>query len=150
MVCGFISLPILTRVFSKSEYGALSLVTITLWIALALSKGGQGEAAVKFFTEFKNKKRRCEISVFYSTLFISGIIFALVTSIFFGFFINLTPFKIFNKETENIIWVLIGFTFSACYYLSILKSSGCRISAITSKPVTNLGVGRSKRSASTT
>ena len=72
MAAGFISFPVLTRVFSVSDYGIMSLVTTTVFIALAISKLGFPESIVRFYSEFKSKDL---LDNFYSTFLISSFVF---------------------------------------------------------------------------
>ncbi|MBN1543373.1 oligosaccharide flippase family protein [candidate division KSB1 bacterium] len=77
MLSGFISLPLLTRIFSKSQYGYLSLIMIVLWMSLTLTKAGLQESAVRFYTEFKLQNRPGGLNVFYSTLLLSSVAISL-------------------------------------------------------------------------
>jgi len=107
MLGGFISLPILTRVFSRGEYGILSLVSITLWIALAFSKAGMGESAVRFYSEFKTGERKQDISVYYTTLILSALVFAIAISLILYFLMKSLSIRIFGDETNNLNGVVI-------------------------------------------
>jgi len=83
MITGFITMPILTRALSTPDYGVLSLVSVTVFTALSLAKGGLQEAAVRFYSEFKNGIRP-DISVYYNTLFWSSATLALIVGLGFG------------------------------------------------------------------
>jgi len=83
MVTGFITMPILTRALSTADYGVLSLVSVTVFTALSLAKGGLQEAAVRFYSEFKNGNRP-DLAVYYNTLFWSSATLALIAGLVFG------------------------------------------------------------------
>jgi O-antigen/teichoic acid export membrane protein len=70
VAAGFISFPILTRVFSVSDYGILSLITTTALIITAIAKLGFPESIVRFYAEFKSKN---QLANFYSTFFLSSV-----------------------------------------------------------------------------
>ncbi len=88
---GFISLPILTRLLPLAEYGLFSLVGASIFILVAISKFGLQHAAIRFYAVNKDNPHR--LSTFYSTLFWSTLILAVLMS---GSFLLL--FKIFGKH----------------------------------------------------
>ncbi len=79
----FISLPILTRIMSKSEYGILSLVTLTTFLVVVPAKFGLQNSAVFYFDEFKLNKRKDGIDTYYSTLFWGSLFIALSVALIF-------------------------------------------------------------------
>ncbi|MEC4685152.1 MAG: oligosaccharide flippase family protein [Nitrospirota bacterium] len=79
----FISLPILTRIMSKSEYGMLSLVTLTIFLVLVPAKFGLQNSAVFYFDEFKLNKRGNRTETYYSTLFWGSLFIALSIAVIF-------------------------------------------------------------------
>ncbi len=119
MLSGFISFPILTRVFSRSDYGLLSLISISLWIALAFSKAGLQEAAIRFYNEFKTGKRKESITVFYTTLFIGSLFFALLIAALVavaGYF--LVPDSQ-STDVRTLIWYVVIMIFSGSMFLRV-------------------------------
>lgn len=100
MTSGFISFPILTRIFSVGDYGILGLITTTLFIITAITKLGFPESTVRFYTEFKSNN---QLSNFYSTLFLtSGAVGAAVAI----FFILVTQFmhnNFLGRNTLNLL-----------------------------------------------
>ena len=118
MAAGFISFPVLTRVFSVSEYGIMSLVTTTVFIAMAISKLGFPISIVRFYSEFKAKNL---LDNFYSTFLISSFALGAVTTVAIIIVANI--FGNYNTG-ENIISVMS--------IASILIFSGCVIDTITS------------------
>ncbi|NMC73322.1 MAG: oligosaccharide flippase family protein, partial [Geobacteraceae bacterium] len=74
LAAGFLSFPILTRIFSVGEYGLMSLVTTTLFIAVAVVKFGIPNSIVRFYAEYRAADR---LPSFFSTLFLALSGFAL-------------------------------------------------------------------------
>ncbi len=83
LAAGFLSFPILTRIFSVRDYGLMSLVTTTLFIAVAIVKFGTPNSIVRFYAEYKATDR---LSSFFTTLFlgISGFAILMGVSVVFG------------------------------------------------------------------
>jgi O-antigen/teichoic acid export membrane protein len=82
MVAGFVSLPILTRTLTKSDYGLLSLTFATLGILVLLGRLGFGEATTRFYYERSRqggKQLREFCASMLSGSFASGLAVALVT-----------------------------------------------------------------------
>jgi O-antigen/teichoic acid export membrane protein len=90
MLSGFITMPILTRVLSKSDYGYLSLASTTLFLAVSLAKFGLQHSGVRFYPEFKYEKREEKITVYYTTLFWISLIFAFAIAFVFGVLIYIS------------------------------------------------------------
>jgi len=120
-LAGFISLPILTRVFSRSDYGIISLVSITVWIGLSFSKAGMQESAVRFYSEFKNGKRKDNISVYYTTLLISAILFAMIVSALLWSLVSFFHINIFGPETKNLLVIAIAMIITGTIFLRLLS-----------------------------
>ncbi len=121
MLSGFISFPILTRVLSTQDYGLLSLISITLWISLALTKAGLQEAAVRFYDEFESGKRKATLSTFYTTLLFAAVLFALLIAAGvagIGFIIfKETSFK----NAHTLIWLLAGLIITGSLFLRLVN-----------------------------
>jgi O-antigen/teichoic acid export membrane protein len=66
---GIVSFPILTRTLSTRDYGLMSLISVTIWIILALSKGGLQESAVRFYAEYNSTSNESARRTYYATLF---------------------------------------------------------------------------------
>lgn len=119
MVGGFISLPILTRVLSTAEYGILSLVSTTIWIALALAKGGLQESAVRFYVEFKSGARSQELSIFYTTLLLGSLFLGVITAgIVFGIG-NIFHTTIYETRSHNLALVVAGMVVSGALFMRL-------------------------------
>lgn len=80
---GFISFPVWTRLLSKEEYGTFTLIVITILFLGSISKLGLQHSALRFFSEFKEKKAKFDLSYFYSTLLISSFFVCLFFLILF-------------------------------------------------------------------
>ena len=81
MLSGFVSFPILTRVFTVSDYGILNLISSSLVIAVAVCKMGLQNSVTRFYEEFSRDDRA---AVLYSTVFWSVLSFSVVVAILSG------------------------------------------------------------------
>jgi len=118
MAAGLISFPILTRIFSVSDYGILGLITITLLIATAITKLGLPNAIVRFYAEFKLQKR---LPNFYSTMFLGCVAVSATVAIFFSLVIKLFCSKFLDNNIINLLFLV-----------SILIVISCPIATLTS------------------
>jgi O-antigen/teichoic acid export membrane protein len=118
MAAGFISFPVLTRVFSVSEYGILSLVMTTVFVAMAIGKLGFPSSIVRFYSEFRSKGL---LENFYSTFLISSFVLGALATVAIIIVTNI--FGNYNAG-ENFMTVMS--------VASILIFSGCVIDTITS------------------
>lgn len=123
MLAGFVSFPIWTRIFSKSEYGIFSLVSITISLGVGFSKFGLQHAALRYYSDFKEKKINHHMSHYYSTLFIGSLLIStliilaalLISEIFIKNYIDkslhellpLVAFLIFIGSISSILTVFI-------------------------------------------
>jgi O-antigen/teichoic acid export membrane protein len=80
LAAGFLSFPILTRIFSVSDYGLMSLVTTTLFIAVAVVKFGIPNSIVRFYAESKAADK---LRPFFATLFLGVSAFAVLAGVSF-------------------------------------------------------------------
>ena len=100
MAAGFISFPILTRIFSVSEYGILGLITTTIFIAEAIAKFGFPNSIVRFY---QNLKSQNNLSSFYSTMVLGSAGIAASISILFIF---VGPFMLKGVIEANNLYLL--------------------------------------------
>ena len=70
MASGFISFPILTRIFTKHQYGLLSLLGVTVAILCSLATFGANRSMVRFYHKYKMIAR---LNHFLNTIYISTI-----------------------------------------------------------------------------
>lgn len=78
LLSGIISFPIFTRIFTKSEYGIMALITTTMSILGIIASGGLRPAITRFYGEYKYKTNNVEI--LYSTMLIFSLIFGIITA----------------------------------------------------------------------
>lgn len=121
MFSGFISLPILTRVFSKSEYGLFSLVGITFWLLLALSKAGVQESAVRFYGEFKDGKREGGLPEFFTTLLAGSFLFALITAFLVFILFRIILKDVLGTDFRDMIGLLIVLVISGSLFMRVMN-----------------------------
>lgn len=118
MAAGFISFPVLTRIFSVADYGILGLITTTLLIAIAISKLGFPNSIVRFYAEFKSKN---QLVSFYSTMFLGTAGLAASIAALFAFTTQLIGNNFFSKNIIDL------FPFAA-----ILIFTGCTLDTLNS------------------
>jgi O-antigen/teichoic acid export membrane protein len=80
---GFLTFPILTRVFSTAEYGHMSLANSLLAIIIVFSKFGIQHSVLRFFSEFKEQKRKLDISYYYTTSVVGVLVISLAMALLF-------------------------------------------------------------------
>lgn len=89
MLLGFASFPVFTRVFSVSDYGAMSLVLKVLLLLTVLGKFGLQNSVQRFYAEEGASADHAVSRRYYSTLFFgalaTGAVFALLFVIGIGF-----------------------------------------------------------------
>lgn len=74
----FISFPIFTRIFTKSDYGIMAIITITISILSHISGLGLKDAILRFYSSYTGEKQ----NIFFSTLFNFSILSSVVCIIF--------------------------------------------------------------------
>ncbi len=89
VLTAMISYPIWTRCFSQSEYGQMSLASTTLAFFVAFSKFGIQHSVVRFYAEFKERKRDLDITFYYTTAFISVLFFSILIAIGYIFVLEI-------------------------------------------------------------
>ncbi len=118
MAAGFISFPILTRMFSVADYGILSIITTTLFVVGSVGKLGLVGWIVQFYAEFKSKKL---LNIFCSTLFIASLAGALIITLLFYGLSELFQGKFLDKNFAALL-----------PFISILIFTHCTSDALTS------------------
>ena len=90
MLLGFVSFPVFTRVFSVADYGTINLITNTVLLLTVLSKFGFQHSVQRYYPEGQSDAGPDALRRYYSTLFYSTALLALVlsavfiVSLFFG------------------------------------------------------------------
>lgn len=87
LLLGLISFPILTRILTHEEYGIMGLVNTTLFLAVALAKGGLSDGIIRFYKEYSESNDK--LAVFSSTIMIRGLVLSLLTALLY---ISIFPF----------------------------------------------------------
>lgn len=98
MAAGFISFPVLTRIFSVENYGLLGLVTTTIMLATAIAKVGSTNSTVRFFPEYKSSGK---LSEYYSTMIFGYAAIAVVVALLL--LITITSFDLFGVKNIYLI-----------------------------------------------
>ncbi len=119
MLSGFVSFPILTRVFSPSEYGVLSLISITLWILLAFAKGGLQEAAIRYYPEYTSSREPVREKIFYSSLFYGSVTFGILAAGMVLLCGGWVLPVLFGKDISDFIWLLAGLVLSGSIFMRL-------------------------------
>jgi O-antigen/teichoic acid export membrane protein len=117
---GFITVPILTRLFDPSEYGNYALALGVIGFLYAFSSSGFGAAAIRFFPAYKVKQTQ---GVFLGTLSVSlGIVLAFTVVISVGGLVLLRsslPAKFFPLLVLSILIFIVEAVFTV--YLEIAR-----------------------------
>lgn len=80
---GLVTFPIITRLLTRDQYGIMALITITMFLAVAIAKAGLSDGIIRFYKEYSDTPER--MSVFTSTVFFRGLLFsAIATAIYLG------------------------------------------------------------------
>jgi O-antigen/teichoic acid export membrane protein len=123
MALGFVSFPVLTRLFSVSEYGLIDLVQRTVLLATALAKMGLQNAALRFYDAPAFSSDRKAAEEYYSTMCFGTALTAAAATLTFVIVVAIlpngviaTPFKlllylasplIFLRGLESILWAFV-------------------------------------------
>jgi len=105
MLASFISFPILTRVFSVEEYGIFGLVSVTVFILVAISKFGAQYSAVRYYNEYKiggNEK----LTTYYTTFLTQSFLFAFATALLFLLVSRIFSKFISDPLLKDLIWIV--------------------------------------------
>jgi O-antigen/teichoic acid export membrane protein len=66
-IAGLITFPLLTRIFSVADYGAMNLISATLTVAVAVGKLGVQHSIISYQSEMRAGKGPSTLQQFYST-----------------------------------------------------------------------------------
>lgn len=69
MIAGFVSFPLLTRVFSVEDYGVMNLIAATVTISVALGKIGVQHSILRYYSEIVAGKGRYTLPQLVATTF---------------------------------------------------------------------------------
>ncbi len=104
MVLGFISFPILTRLFSVSDYGIMNLVGSTILIVSVFSKAGLQNSVQRFHKEHAvvglEQMQRC-----YTSIFAGATVASLAVTLVFAIAIALTPDTWLSPFAKKLLFI---------------------------------------------
>lgn len=102
---GLISFPILTRMFTKEEYGIVGLISTTLYFLLAFGKAGLSNGVIRYYAEYSENSEK--LTIFSSTLALRGVILSTVTVLFYILIIPVfSHFLNFNPKYNGCFYVM--------------------------------------------
>ncbi len=123
ILAGFISFPIMTRIFSPKDYGVFSLAIISISLGVSLAKCGLQHSALRFYSEFNENNHSLDrMSSYYITpifgvavvnlmlIGINAVILATLRRHLDGLLLKLIPLIaiiIFIKSLNNLIEVFL-------------------------------------------
>lgn len=94
---GLITFPIITRLLTREEYGIMALITITMFLAVAIAKAGLSDGIIRFYKEYTDSPGR--LSVFTSTVFFRGLLFsAIATALYLASLPLLQPLLLIDAK----------------------------------------------------
>ncbi|MCU1282080.1 MAG: polysaccharide biosynthesis protein [bacterium] len=78
MLAGLVTFPLLTRVFSVADYGAMNLIAATVTISVALAKLGVQHSILRYYSEISSGKGRFTMPQLVSTTFLGMVATGLI------------------------------------------------------------------------
>lgn len=81
LLLGLLTFPILTRLLTREDYGILGLVTTTMLIVVAFSKGGLSDGIIRFYREYTDTRER--LTLFTSTVLTRGVILSIIVVVIY-------------------------------------------------------------------
>jgi O-antigen/teichoic acid export membrane protein len=129
VLSGFISFPIFTRIFTKEEYGILSLVTITLTLANTLISGGLRPAIIRFYPQAKKDGTR-HLKLLYSTMILTVTAFGIIGIVMMIALSQIGIFDFMHSATKDILSfasILILFRVASATIRSFLQCEDATI-----------------------
>jgi O-antigen/teichoic acid export membrane protein len=91
MLLGFLSFPVLTRVFSVSDYGTMGLVLKVILLLTVIGKFGLQNSVQRFYAEEGASKNASKRRRYYSTLFFGAGSVGILVTLFFVIVLVVTP-----------------------------------------------------------
>lgn len=105
LIASFISFPVFARLLSKSDYGFMSLVTMSLMVVNCFCSGGLNNSVLRFFELYKNSQR----IVFVNTIRLSTAFLSIVGV--FGYILLAFCLLGFGQINSTELAVIIGASF---------------------------------------
>jgi O-antigen/teichoic acid export membrane protein len=100
---GFVSFPILARIFSVAEYGLIALVLNTISVAAVLSKFGLQHSVQRFYKEKAISPVPGALRRYYSSLFLGGGGIGLAVTTLFLLGLWLVPAKLLGTHLHQLL-----------------------------------------------
>lgn len=116
---GFISFPILTRIFSVDQYGTMSLISSTLLLVTVLGKLGMQHSIVRFYAEIRAGKRAANEARFLSTIVFGMGSVALIVTLVWVAVSQLIPASWWNDPNVPALFLLSG----ALIFIRVMDSA---------------------------
>lgn len=106
MLLGFASFPVFTRVFSVSDYGAMSLVLKVLLLLTVLGKFGLQNSVQRFYAEEGASSDHAVSRRYYSTLFFGALATGLVFALLFVAGVGFAPHSLVESRLKHLFLVV--------------------------------------------
>lgn len=103
LTAGFLSFPILTRIFSVSDYGIMSLATTTMFIAVAIVKFGMPNSIVRFYAEYCAAGQQFS---FFTTIFTAISVFAVTIGFVSISGLHLLAYSFGDKKLVSVLSIV--------------------------------------------
>src|SRR5215471_2182008 len=102
MLLGFASFPVFTRVFSVSDYGAMSLVLKVLLLLTVLGKFGLQNSVQRFYAEEGASLDEVVSRRYYSTLFFGALATGAMFALLFVVGVVFAPVSIVEAKLRHL------------------------------------------------
>jgi|SRR5579864_87816 len=103
MLLGFLSFPVFTRVFSVSDYGAMSLVLKVLLLLTVLGKFGLQNSVQRFYAEEGASDNEAVSRRYYSTLFFGALLTGAVFAALFVAGVGFAPASLVETKLKHLL-----------------------------------------------
>src|SRR5579863_7694806 len=105
---GFVSFPILARIFSVEEYGLISLVSNTIAVAVVFSKFGLQASVQRFYKEQAVHPEPGALRKYYSTVYLGAAGNGIVVTLLFLAAVWLVPSSLMGRRVHIVFSVAAG------------------------------------------
>jgi O-antigen/teichoic acid export membrane protein len=105
MLLGFLSFPILTRVFSVSDYGTMGLVLKVILLFTVLGKFGLQNSVQRFHAEHGASSQRSDRQRYYSTLALGAVGMGALVALLFFLVLRFASNHLLNPELRYLFLV---------------------------------------------
>ena len=105
-IAGLVSFPLLTRIFSVEEYGAMNLIAATVSIGVSLGKVGIQHAIIRYQSEIRAGKSPFSIAQFFSTTLIGMLGTGLVATLVLALGAQVVPVSWLGNESLRVLFLI--------------------------------------------